>query len=435
MLKKTCIAVFVLTFCSIAFAQNTNLKPFERRANDIIKIVNESKDLDKYFSKEFLGQVAPEQISEISKQLLSTYGKAVKVEKIKKADDLSGEVSVLFEKKFIGKFQMAIKPDGENLIDTLIITGFEAKAESLQNIVDELKQFSGKTSFVAAKLSNNEVKNLIEHNPNEQLAIGSTFKLYILAELVKQISDGKRKWSDVVSLTETSLPSGQMQRWETGAPVTLHTLASMMISISDNTATDQLIKTLGRENVERMLKTAGNANPDRSIPFLTTAEMFKLKGLANLEYAKKYTAANQTVKRGILANELAKAALKDIKPESFLSEPTYISELEWFASGNDLVRLMNWLRVNSDKTPLDKSRGVMTISKALPAETAKMWKYVGYKGGSEPGVISMTYLLQSEKGEWFTVTASWNDEKKVVNENEFAALVQSAVKLLADQTK
>lgn len=435
MLKKTFVTIFVLTLGSFAFAQNTAVKPFERRANDIVTIVNEPKDLEKYFSKEFLGQIAPEQISEISKQLLTTYGKALNVERIKKESDLSGEVSVLFEKKFVGKFRLIIKPDGENLIDTLVITGFEAKAESLQNIVDELMQFSGKTSFVAARLGGNEGKNIIEHNPNEQLAIGSTFKLYVLAELVRQISEGKRKWSDVVLLTEASLPSGQMQKWEAGSPVTLHTLASMMISISDNTATDQLIKTLGRENIERMLKPAGNANPERSIPFLTTAEMFKLKGLANLEFAKKYVPASQSAKRGLLANEIANASVKDIKLDAFLAEPTYIAELEWFASGNDLVRLMNWLRVSSDNVPLDKARGVMTISKALPPETAKMWKYVGYKGGSEPGVISMTYLLQSDKGEWFVVTASWNDEKKVVDENKFATLVQSAVKILAGQTK
>lgn len=436
-MKKKIFSLFiVLTLSVVLFAQDTTETPFEKRANDIVKILNDPKDLEKVFTEKFLAQVPVAQVAQISEQLTGSYGKALKVEKINKKDDFSGEILILFEKNVVGKFVLNIESTGENLIDGLIITGIEQKSDSLQGIVDELKKLSGKTSFVAAKLNGKDFQSLMSHNADEQFAVGSTFKVYVLAELVRQISEGKRKWSDVVELKQFSLPSGQMQDWENGSPVTLHTLASMMISVSDNTATDQLIKVLGRENIEKMLSTAGNSKPEKSRPFMMTSEMFRLKGLGeDFEYAKKYVVADEKGKREILNNEIAKLNFKDIQIKGFLAKPTYISEIEWFASGNDLVRLMIWLRQNSEKSPMNLARGVMSINKALPEETANKWNYIGFKGGSETGVISMTYLLQSKKGEWFVVTSSWNDEKNAVKEGTFATLIQSAVKILETQTR
>ena len=51
------------------------------------------------------------------------------------------------------------------------------------------------------------------------------------------------------------------QDWPKGAPVTLHTLATLMISISDNTATDQLIAIVGRDAIAEELRASGHAEP------------------------------------------------------------------------------------------------------------------------------------------------------------------------------
>ncbi len=432
---KTSILLLILVFSISVFAQSENETAFERRANDAVKMINEPKDFENVFSKSFLSQVPSDQIKEISTQLVTDYGKALKVQKIDKKDDYNGTISILFEKNIIVNLGLSIEQTGTNLIRSLLINSVEQVANSLQSIVDALKKLPGKTSLSVAKLNDKDFQTLATHNADTPFAVGSTFKLYVLSELVRQISEGKRNWSDIVELKHFSLPSGQMQDWEKGSPVTLHTLSSMMISLSDNTATDQLLRTLGRENIENILKTAGNSNPDLSKPFLTTAEMFMLKGLAKQEYAKKYVATDIDGKRKILANEIAKSNPKDIPIEGFLAKPTYISEIEWFASANDLVRLMNWLRMNTEKAPTNRALGVMAINKALSEKVANNWKYVGYKGGSETGVISMTYLLQSKKGEWFVVTSSWNNENEAVKQDSFILLIQTAVKILQEQIK
>lgn len=54
-----------------------------------------------------------------------------------------------------------------------------------------------------------------------------------------------------MTLGEKSLPGGILQNWPKGAPLTLHTLAGLMISQSDNTAADTLLEILGRDVVCR----------------------------------------------------------------------------------------------------------------------------------------------------------------------------------------
>jgi hypothetical protein len=63
-----------------------------------------------------------------------------------------------------------------------------------------------------------------------------------------------------------------------------------------------------------------------------------------------------------------------------------------------------------------------------PAAAAN-WGYVGYKGGSEPGVISMSFLLQAKDGTWYALSASWNNSAAVVDESRFIALMSRAVDL------
>ena len=59
-----------------------------------------------------------------------------------------------------------------------------------------------------------------------------------------------------------SLPSGITQSWPAGSPVTLQTLATLMISISDNTATDTLV-TLERRKLDAFVATRRRARPRR----------------------------------------------------------------------------------------------------------------------------------------------------------------------------
>lgn len=434
---KNLLFVFAVAilFVTGASAQGPKTSLLEQRANDLISVINDPKDLDKVFTPDFLAQVPPAQVAEIGKKLTADYGKAVKISKITPKSEYAGTIFVLFEKDTVAQMNLNVEETPPHLINGLLITAVEKTTASLEAIVGEMKKLPGTTALTVVKLNGKDMQSLIAYNADKPLAIGSTFKLYILSELVRSINAGERKWSDVVELNESSLPSGMMQDWGKGAPVTLNTLASLMISISDNTATDQLLTTLGREKVEAIMREAGNSNPNLSLPFMKTVEMFKLKGSAKQKLAETYLAKDVAGKRLMLAGEIAAFKKEDINFSDFLVKPTYISQLEWFATTDDLARVMNYLRLNTEKSPANKALEVLTINKAVSAAEAKNWNYIGYKGGSETGVMSMTYLLQSKKGDWFVLSGSWNDEKSPVAEAAFAGLMQKSVSLLREKTQ
>lgn len=50
---------------------------------------------------------------------------------------------------------------------------------------------------------------------------------------------------------------------------------------------------------------------------------------------------------------------------------------------------------------------ILGINTALGEDAAAGWDHVGYKGGSEPGVLSMSWLLRDHGGAWYVLTLGW----------------------------
>ena len=224
-------------------------------------------------------------------------------------------------------------------------------------------------------------------NPDQPLAVGSAFKLGVLKALRDKIDAGKRAWSDVAELIDAdkSLPSGTLQTWPIGAPLTLHTLAAMMISVSDNTATDTLIRILGREAVEAALVIA---------PVLTTRELFTLK--AEPELAARYVSGDLEERRRVLA-ELTSRPLPDVTK---VNTP-YHPEMEWNLSASALCALIESV---ADLDVAQINPGV-----ASPAD----WQTIAFKGGSEIGVLNLTTLVTAKDGTRYCVAATWNSDTSV----------------------
>ncbi len=107
----------------------------------------------------------------------------------------------------------------------------------------------------------------------------------MLAELMRALARGERRWTEVTRLSEgaVSLPSGVLHRVPIGAPVTLHTLAALLVALSDNIAADQLLRVLGRDRIEAVMEVTGHARPASNTPFLSTRELFVFEGRAHRE--------------------------------------------------------------------------------------------------------------------------------------------------------
>ena len=79
---------------------------------------------------------------------------------------------------------------------------------------------------------------------------------------------------------------------------------------------------------------------------------------------------------------------------------------------------MDWLRRNADET----ARAILAINPGLPPQTRGAVAYAGFKGGSEPGVANLTYLVRTRAGAWYAVSVGWNNPAAPVDENRLAGL-------------
>ncbi len=76
--------------------------------------------------------------------------------------------------------------------------------------------------------------------------------------------------------------------------------------------------------------------------------------------------------------------------------------------------------------------GILAVNPGVGALTDQ-FDYVGYKGGSEPGVLNMTWLLRSkETGKHYAMSGGWNDPEKEVDLGKFKGLMMAAADHIED---
>ena len=75
--------------------------------------------------------------------------------------------------------------------------------------------------------------------------------------------------------------------------------------------------------------------------------------------------------------------------------------MEWFATREDLARTMAWHLATAHKPGLRPVAEILSLETPIPFD-GEAWPYVGYKGGSEMGCLSATWLLERADGRHFS---------------------------------
>ncbi len=379
---------------------------------------------DAVFADVFLRAIPAEQLRALPQQLVAQYGAPVSAS-VEPASPASGTLTIRFERG-TGSGDVVVGADGK--IAGLLLRSFAATDDSVARLGQELAALHGATAWGLYRLdATGAPQRIAGANSDAHLAIGSAFKLAVLGTLDAEIAAGRRRWSDVLTLDAKSFPSGTLQTWPTGSPLTLHTLAALMISISDNTATDILIRALGRERIERFAAQHGGASGPNAAPFLTTVEAGVLK--SNGALRDRWLAARTAeARRAVLASAPAGSFTVDrVSMEALAGErPGDIDRTEWFASPDNMARLLGWFATRGSS----ESRAILGISPTVAEVRPGGWRYVGFKGGSETGVISTNVLAQDAAGRWGVLSMHWNDTARAVDNNGFAQMSSRAAELL-----
>ena len=344
-----------------------------------------------WFADSFLAQISLAQIEQILAGITASLGAYQGVESV-------GENYVLtFER---GTVPTRVVLNGAGQITGLLFETPQLTNLSLTELTQQFAALPGETSLLVLK----DGAELAAHNPDSPLAVGSAFKLLILQVLQQQIAAGAHAWDEVIPLQAAlrSLPSGRLQDWPADTPMTLQTLATMMISESDNTATDHLLALVGRDAVEALTET--------NRPFLSTREAFVLKDPQNQGLLRRYRAGRERERRGVLG-AIATVPLPSV---SIFNNGPLALDVEWFFSTQALCGAISPVA----NLPL------MQVNPGLVDPS--QWQQVAFKGGSEPGVENFTTELLNSDGRRYCVSATWNNPDGI-DELEFSTLYRSVI--------
>ncbi|MGB0714672.1 MAG: serine hydrolase [Phycisphaerae bacterium] len=405
-----CMLMMVMV-APVAVAEDT-LDRVARQVADQIK--EDPGDIASLYSKPVLQQISEAQLKSLYSGFYQQHGKVISVVAVQRGAKSNGKYTFSFEKGVQMTVSLAISTNKPVKVTGVFFSPPTRSYSGISTALSDLKALPGTVSFQLAKLSGSDIEVMHAINADSALGIGSTFKLYILAAMLQEKSD----WDRVIKLKNKymSLPSGRFHTWPAGSPMTLHTLATAMISESDNTATDHLLFEVGRKKVEAMLPVTGNEHVSRNQPFLSTMEMFKLKSDDRL--LDKYVKGDTDRRRKLLRGSVKRVKRDGVEPFAD-GKPVAIDEVEWFASAADLCRLLKWLHDHDDGVVLP----ILSVNKGLDISD-EAYSYAGYKGGSEPGVLNMTWLLKDKSGQAYVLSAGWN------NPTEEGAPIEKFVSIL-----
>lgn len=393
----------------------------ETRTAHIVDVLNGEASPADVFTPQFNTAISAEQLADLAEQFSAQFGPLLGVESVSPTGAAGAANVQLRYQRAIGLGQVQLEAAEPYRVAGFRITDFRPAGDDPASVLEEIRALPGEVSVLLAPLYGSPP--LLEYRAGEQMAIGSTFKLYVLSALARSIAAGERNWDDVVPLTARSFPSGQMQDWPKGAPVTLHTLASMMIAISDNTATDQLMEVLGREVVEQELRASGHALPAAALPLMTTREMFLLKTFSG-DKLRNYPALPAGGRLAMLQSLAGRSADPAQVEAAFAAGPRAI-DVEWFASAQDIARIFARLGNLGDDTALE----ILAINPSLGADSRSRWAYAGFKGGSQPGVLNLSWLVRSLDGTWHVLAMSWNNPAANLDHQRFELLAQRVLGL------
>ena len=125
-----------------------------------------------------------------------------------------------------------------------------------QRLAAIASHFGGKVTFAVVDLKTGERYGLAADQP---VATASVIKLPVMVEAFFQMQEGKLQWSQPVEETgfDRVRGSGILQDLHQQIGLTLGDAVTLMIDLSDNTASNIVIRTVGIDSVNARMRTLG----------------------------------------------------------------------------------------------------------------------------------------------------------------------------------
>ena len=207
-----------------------------------------------------------------------------------------------------------------------------------ERIEAELKSYDGTMGLYIDDLKG----NVITRFPDEKFETASTIKVYILAALFDAIEQGKASLKDMLTCEERFWidGSGILGSLEVGTTLSVKNVATLMIIVSDNIATNMLIYYLGIDNINACIQKLGCKDTVLH-NVLDFARYHQLGTTTPRDYASMFVRIqNRTLVSPeaseqmwqILSQQHYNSMIVKSLPQFYVDPDNYDEQLFWFAS-------------------------------------------------------------------------------------------------------
>jgi beta-lactamase class A len=143
------------------------------------------------------------------------------------------------------------------LLALVLLAAAPLSAASLQSRVEEaVRSLRGTMGVAARDLATGET---VFVDADRQFPTASVIKVAVMVEVFHQFAESRLRRDDTVTLDDAAKVdgSGVLQRMHGGLVLTISDLLDLMMTVSDNTATNLLIARVGTANVDKRLVSYG----------------------------------------------------------------------------------------------------------------------------------------------------------------------------------
>jgi len=281
-----------------------------------------------------------------------------------------------------------------------VVTAADANL-TLEQAADRFATLSGVPGLVVARIDeSNQCRPLIGRNESAPRSTASIFKIWILGGVADALNDRVMFHDDVVPLTESRKTLGGPLLGEpNGLPLTIDELSTLMIGISENTATDMLLFEAGRDRFDGLHAEYGHQSPELMAPQLGISEQFHLFSAFSMNEAMSYVNGTEAFQRQFLEERIVPLGPWRNAPNGWL-EPLFIDGA-WSASALDVCSAFARHRQH---TP--GSDAALVVERAMQVSVAQpnlreKWDRIWYKGGSlaspQNGFLVLTHAFMLER--------------------------------------
>ena len=306
---------------------------------------------------------------------------------------------------------------------------------TMNQALDKFQTLSSQSSILVAQIDDNGIcQPMFERNSTQLRATASIFKIWVLAAAAQAYIQGDIELEQPIELVASELAlAGTINSEPLGTEFSLLEIATLMLGISDNTATDLLHETIGRDLIHEVINSIGLDQVDGLIPLLGISEQFHLFFSFPLATALTYVNGTELFQLDFLHNQIEPLGPLTTFP---YNNQSIVIDGSWQASPMDICKTFAHLRDLPEGSDALKLTNIALGAGVAQPEIRNFWNRVWYKGGSllkatnDYVVLTHAWMLERQGQRPYVIIGMANNQSGNIDIFEIQSVLGRILELI-----